>query len=310
MSKVKIVLVDDSIHLKPYNQRHLAYTVVFRYLVSLNLNKACSLFLKEKQSIVLFAALILKFQDNFIHLRDHNKRFDFFQLALIQHPAFVAIFFNLINVDVFFQKIIRRYAGFKGSKFKPPAFTLSIKKKKNYTDDLTILFSRKRQREREREIYRCHFTAQSSRLDQSCKIYFSQFFFCFLFLIVAHSILGDPGDVSRVGRKGAIMVFKHGLKITKNPQNIVPTNRRAASPEFFQCANTNGYCLAILLPFVHQRVKCRQSRNGQLDINPVYFKILSTQKLNMETYVRASVLKTLSFQKYKLELTTRIPSLH
>ena len=151
MSKVKIVLVDDSIHLKPYNQRHLAYTVVFRYLVSLNSNKACSLFLKEKQSIVLFAALILKFQDNFIHLRDHNKRFDFFQLALIQHPAFVAIFFNLINVDVFFQKIIRRYPGFKGSKFKRPTFTLSIKKK-NYTDDLTILFSRKRQRERERNI--------------------------------------------------------------------------------------------------------------------------------------------------------------
>ena len=150
MSKLKIVLVDDSIHLKPYNQRHLAYTVVFRYLVSLNSNKACSLFFKEKQSIVLFAALILKFQDNFIHLRDHNKRFDFFQLALRQHPAFVAIFFNLINVDVFFQKIIRRYAGFKGSKFKRPAFTLSIKK--NYTDDLTILFSRKRQRERERNI--------------------------------------------------------------------------------------------------------------------------------------------------------------
>ena len=114
----------------------------------------------------------------------------------------------------------------------------SPSKKKNYTDDLTILFSRKRQREREREIYRCHFTAQSSRLDQSCKIYFSQFFFCFLFLIVAHSILGDPGDVSRVGRKGAIMVFKHGLKITKNPQNIVPTKRRTASPGFFQCART------------------------------------------------------------------------
>ena len=147
----------------------------------------------------------------------------------------MAIFFNLINVDAF-QKIIRRYAGFKGSEFKRPAFTLSIKKKNIYiyiywwfNDTL----SRKRQREREREIYRYDFTALSSRLDPSCKIYFSQFFFCFLFLIVAHSILGDPGDVSRVGRKGATMVFKHGLKITKNPQNIVPTNRRTASPEFF-----------------------------------------------------------------------------
>ena len=108
--------------------------------------------------------------------------------------------------------------------------------KKNYTDDLTILFSRKRQRER--EIYRYNFTAQSSRLDPSCKIYSSQFFFSFLFLIVSHSILGDPGDVSRVGRKGATMVFKHGLKTTKNPQNIVSTNRRTASPEFFQCART------------------------------------------------------------------------
>ena len=37
----------------------------------------------------------------------------------------------------------------------------------------------------------------------------------FFFLIVAHSILGDPGDVSRVGWKGATMVFKHGLKSTK-----------------------------------------------------------------------------------------------
>ena len=147
----------------------------------------------------------------------------------------MAIFFNLINVDAF-QKIIRRYAGFKGSEFKRPAFTLSIKKKIYiyiyiYTDDLTILFPESG-KEREREIYRYDFTALSSRLDPSCKIYFSQFFFCFLFLIVAHSILGDLGDVSRVGRKGATMVFKHGLKITKNPQNIVPTNRRTASPEF------------------------------------------------------------------------------
>ena len=57
----------------------------------------------------------------------------------------------------------------------------------------------------------------------------------FCFLIVAHSILGDPGDVSRVGRKGATMVFKRGLKNTKNLFlfNIVPTNRRTASPALF-----------------------------------------------------------------------------
>ena len=57
----------------------------------------------------------------------------------------------------------------------------------------------------------------------------------FFFLILAHFILGDPGDVSRVGRKGATMVFKHGLKSTKNLFlfNIVPINRRTASPALF-----------------------------------------------------------------------------
>ena len=37
----------------------------------------------------------------------------------------------------------------------------------------------------------------------------------FFFLIVAHSILGDPEDVSRVGRKGATMVFSKGWTVQK-----------------------------------------------------------------------------------------------
>ena len=135
-----------------------------------------------------------------------------------------------------FRKLFEGMLVSKGVNSNDPRSHSPLKKKKIYiyiyTDDLTILFPESG-KEREREIYRYDFTALSSRLDPSCKIYFSQFFFCFLFLIVAHSILGDPGDVSRVGRKGATMVFKHGLKITKNPQNIVPTNRRTASPEFF-----------------------------------------------------------------------------
>ena len=48
-----------------------------------------------------------------------------------------------------------------------------------------------------------------------------------------------------------------------------------------------------------------QSRNFQFDMNPVHFKILSTRKLKHE-YVFTGGLKTLSFQNYKLELTTRI----
>ena len=63
-------------------------------------------------------------------------------------------------------------------------------------------------------------------------------------------------------------------------------------------------CTQLGLPVVHQRVKCTQSRNFQFDINPVYFKILSTRKLKHGNVCKG-VSKT-PFQKYKLEFTIRI----
>ena len=55
---------------------------------------------------------------------------------------------------------------------------------------------------------------------------------------------------------------------------------------------------AILFRFVHQRVKCTQSRNVQFDMNPVHFKMLSTRKLKHGN--ESGCFKTLSFQKFKL----------
>ena len=71
---------------------------------------------------------------------------------------------------------------------------------------------------------------------------------------VRAAILGDPGAVSRAGRKGATKVFKHGRKSPWVPTLtghfhtvkrilapdwaqiilcIIVPNRRTASPEFF-----------------------------------------------------------------------------
>ena len=76
---------------------------------------------------------------------------------------------------------------------------------------------------------------------------------------VLHTILRDPGAVSRAGRKGATKVFKHGRKspwvptfagpFTNGQANavswlgikklcIIVLNRRTVSPEFFSWART------------------------------------------------------------------------
>ena len=130
----------------------------------------------------------------------------------------------------FLQKIIRRYAAFKGSKFNRPAFTFSIKQfKQNLFNDTVFQKAAKRDTCIWLSLYCVEFST-GSKLQNILHL------FClFFFLILAHFILGDPGDVSRVGRKGATMVFKHGLKSTKNLFlfNIVPINRRTASPALF-----------------------------------------------------------------------------
>ena len=130
----------------------------------------------------------------------------------------------------FLQKIIRRSAAFKGSRFKRPAFTFPIKQfKLNLFNDSVFQRAAKRDTCIWLSLY-CVELSTGSKLQNIL-----QLVCCCFFLIVAHSILGDPGDVSRVGRKGATMVFKHGLKSTKNLFlfNIVPTNRRTASPVLF-----------------------------------------------------------------------------
>ena len=129
-------------------------------------------------------------------------------------------------------------------------------------------------------------------------------------------ILGDPGAVSRVGRKGATKVFNYGRKSPWVPTltEIFP-RIQADAGSWLGTKNSLYYCAQsansfFWVPFVssyttaivsitpclaHAPKKCRQSGNFQFDIkSPSDLKILSARKL-----------KTL-FQNYKLELTTGI----
>ena len=141
---------------------------------------------------------------------------------------------------------------------------------------------------------------------------------CFVLLcpIKANSILGDPGGVSRDGRKGGTKGFKYGRKSPWVPTLTRPFPKIQADASSWlgtknalyycaQSANSISWVLfvssymtaidSITACLVHAPKKCTQSGNFQFDIkSPSDFKILSTRKL-----------KTL-FQKYKLELTTGI----
>ena len=132
------------------------------------------------------------------------------------------------------------------------------------------------------------------------------------------NILGDPGAVSRVGRKGGTKVFRYGQKeplgtdshqtISKNSSRcrlligykkcfvlLCPIREQFLLSSFREFVH-EGYCLDHGLSAVaHAPKKCTQSANFRFDIkSPSDFKILSAQNL-----------KTL-YQKYKLELTTCI----
>ena len=127
-------------------------------------------------------------------------------------------------------------------------------------------------------------------------------------------ILRDPNAVSRVGRKGATNVFKHGgksplvLTLTKpfpnGPPNagswldtknvlicIIVSNQQTACPEFFSCVCTQ-WLLSRHTCLVCSPKKCTQSGNFQFDINPVHFKILSTWQLKHGNMCKG-ILKTL-----------------
>ena len=129
-------------------------------------------------------------------------------------------------------------------------------------------------------------------------------------------IFGDPGAVSRIGRKGETKVYKYRrkspwvptltelfLKIqadagswlgTKNALWYCAQSANSSSWVLFVSSYTTAI-VSITACLAHAPKKCTQSGNFQFDIkSPSDFKILSARKL-----------KTL-FQKYKLELTTGI----
>ena len=130
------------------------------------------------------------------------------------------------------------------------------------------------------------------------------------------TILGDPGAVSRVRRKGGTKVFKYWRKSPWVPTltELFPNIQADAGSwlgtknDLYYCAQSansfswvlfvSSYTTAIVsitACLAHAPKKCTQSGNFQFDIkSPSDFKILSARKL-----------KTL-FQKYKLELTTGI----
>ena len=129
-------------------------------------------------------------------------------------------------------------------------------------------------------------------------------------------ILGDPGAVSRVGRKGGTKVFEYGRKSPWVPTltELFPKIQAAAGSwlgtknALYYCAQSansfswvlfvSSYTTAIISIMACLSLapkKCTQSGNFQLDIeSPSDFKPLSAPKLKR------------LFQKYKLELTTGI----
>ena len=138
----------------------------------------------------------------------------------------------------------------------------------------------------------------------------------FLVENLIQSILGNPGAVSRVQRKGGTKVFKYGQKCPWVPTLTELFPKIQADPGswlgtknvlfcFAQSANCFSWVLfvrsyttvivSITACLAHALKKCTQSGNFQFDIkSPTDFKILSAREL-----------KTL-FQKCKLELTTGI----
>ena len=75
-------------------------------------------------------SLFVKFQDNFIHLRDQYIQKVRFFSACLQHPAVVSIFFSLIYINVFSRRLLEGMLLSNtnlGSKFKRPASTFSMK---------------------------------------------------------------------------------------------------------------------------------------------------------------------------------------
>ena len=130
------------------------------------------------------------------------------------------------------------------------------------------------------------------------------------------TILGDPGTVIQVGRKGGTKVLKYGQKSPWVPTltELFPKIQADAgswlgtkNALYYWAQSANGFSWVLFLRsyttaivsitdcLAHSPKNCTQSGNFQFDTNsPSDFKILSAQKK-----------KTL-FQKYKLELTTGI----
>ena len=120
-------------------------------------------------------------------------------------------------------------------------------------------------------------------------------------LLATYAILGDPGAVSRVGRKGGTKVFKYGWKSpwvptlielfpkiqadagpllgTKNALYYCAQAANSFSWVLFVCSYTTAI-VSITACLAHAPKKCTHLGNFQFDIkSPSDFKILSARKL-------------------------------
>ena len=134
-----------------------------------------------------------------------------------------------------------------------------------------------------------------------------------------HPILGDPGAVSWVGRKGGTKVFKYRRKNawvptltelfpkiqadagswlgTKNALYYCAQSANSFSSVLFVSSYTTAIVRSRLVWVMHQRNAHSQENSGNFQFVikfPSDFKLLSARKLKTP------------FQKYKLELTTGI----
>ena len=134
-------------------------------------------------------------------------------------------------------------------------------------------------------------------------------------MVLINDILGDPGAVTRVGRKGATNVFKYGRKSPWVPTltELFP-KIQADAGSWFGTKNALYYCAQSANSFswvlfvssyttaclAHAPKKCTQLGNIQFDIkSPSDFKII----------LSAWKLKTL-FQKWQAWAYSRYSRLH
>ena len=195
----------------------------------------------------------------------------------------------------FLQKIIRRYAAFKGSKFKRPAFTFPIKQfKLNLFNNTVFQKAAKRDTCIWLSLY-CVELSTGSKLQNILQLFF---FFPNRRSFHPRRPRGrQSGRVERCNNG-----FQARAEKYKKIFFYLILCPQIGEQHLLRYFSVFVHDSAILFRFVHQRVKCTQSRNVQFDMNPVHFKMLSTRKLKHGN--ESGCFKTLSFQKFKLASIT------